>query len=166
MLHIRIVCYGSKSLQPGLGPPVTRSRLRRLRTTSEKSTFLFFGPLLAISGPRDPSQMKDLTETPRYGWVSSNFDLILIPIDHDLWISIVFHRFTSLEAISGPRDPFQMKDLAETHLFGPSFIKFRLIFDTYWPRCVNYVSTSNEWSRFVTHLLTVLIHGPYTPGSK
>ena len=39
-----------------------------------------------------------------------------------------FRRFTSLETISEPRDPSQMKDLAETHLFGPSFNKFRLIF--------------------------------------
>ena len=29
----------------------------------------------------------------------------------------VFGHFTPLEAVSGPRDLFQMKDLAETHLF-------------------------------------------------
>ena len=50
-IHICISCYGTKSLQPGLGPPVTRSRLRRLGTTSEKSTFLFFGSFLDIFPP-------------------------------------------------------------------------------------------------------------------
>ena len=123
------------------GPPVVR----------------VFIPLETVSGPWDPSQMKDLAETHLFVVVSSNFDWILIPIDHDLWIPTVFRIFTPLEAISGPRDLKKVKDLDETHLFGPSFIKFRLIFDTYWPRSVNCVSTSNEWRRFVTHLLTVLI---------
>ena len=46
--------------------------------------FRCFTLLDAISGPRDPSQMKDLAETLLFVLVSSNFDGFLIPIDHDL----------------------------------------------------------------------------------
>ena len=41
----------SQIFKTGLGPLVTRSRLRRLRTTSEKLFFLFFGVFLVIVCP-------------------------------------------------------------------------------------------------------------------
>ena len=63
---------------------------------SGPSVFRSFTPLEAISGGRDPSQMKDLAETLLFVLVSSNFDQNLIPIDHNLLFSLMASQIETL----------------------------------------------------------------------
>ena len=101
----------------GLDRPTHGAAFGGLRRPQKNRIFLFFRRFLSISGPRGASFRCGFVKFPlnfdTYWRRSLNSD----SISH-------FYRLKSHFWTLGPQ---KMNDLDETHLFGPSFIKFRLI---------------------------------------
>ena len=107
-LNIWIFCYGTTSLQPGLGPPASRSRLRRPGRPQKNLLFQFSERFWQFYPLRS------------HFWTSG-------PLSNER-----SHRDASIRV---------------------GLIKFRLNFDTYWPRSLNFYSFSPFyllWSHFWT----------------